>query len=127
VNPLSLVYLSNMQGSGATTSVTRFFHTWFAHGSEWDAVGVSKYGPPPGYLVGGPSPTYAWDPCCPAASCGGDNALCGSASPSPPSGEPDQKSYKDFNDSYPLDSWQISEPDDGYQAQYIRLLSKFVP
>jgi endoglucanase len=127
VNPLSLVYLSNMQGSGATTSVTRFFHTWFAHGSEWDAVGVSKYGPPPGYLVGGPNPTYAWDPCCPAASCGGDNALCGSASPSPPSGEPDQKSYKDFNDSYPLDSWQISEPDDGYQAQYIRLLSKFVP
>jgi hypothetical protein len=127
VNPLSLVYLSNMQGSGATKSVTRFFHTWFAHGSEWDAFGVSKYGPPPGYLVGGPNPGYTWDACCPAG-CGStaNDMQCGSAPPSPPTGQPDQKSYKDYNDSYPLDSWQISEPDDGYQAQYIRLLSKFV-
>jgi hypothetical protein len=27
---------------------------------------------------------------------------------------------------WPLDSWSITDPDDGYQAQYIRLLSKFV-
>jgi hypothetical protein len=32
----------------------------------------------------------------------------------------------DFNDDWPLDSWQVTEPDDGYQAKYIRLLSKFV-
>jgi endoglucanase len=127
VNPLQLVYLSNMGGSGATKFVTRFFHTWFAHGSMWDAQGVSKYGPPPGYLVGGPNPSYAWDGCCPS-KCGSssNNAACGAASPSPPAGQPDQKAYKDFNDSWPLDSWSISEPDVGYQANYVRLLSKFV-
>jgi endoglucanase len=126
VNPLSLVYLSNMQSFGAETSVTRFFHTWFAHGSQWDAVGVSKYGPPPGYLVGGPNPSYTWDTCCPATCGAGNNALCGAAPLSPPAGQPAQKSYKDFNDSWPLDSWQVTEPDDGYQAKYVRLLSKFV-
>jgi hypothetical protein len=125
LNPLQLVYLSNMSGSGATRFVTRFFHTWFAHGSQWDAVGVSKYGPPPGYLVGGPNPYYAWDSCCPSG-CGANNPLCGGPTPpSPPTGQPAQKSYKDFNDSFPLDSWEISEPDCGYQAQWIRLLAKF--
>ena len=124
VNPLQLVYLSNMPG--ATKGVTRFFHTWFAHGSQWDAVGVSKYGPPPGYLVGGPNPGYSWDSCCPSG-CGSsaNNAMCGAAVLSPPAGQPDQKSYLDFNGNWPLDSWQISEPDDGYQAQWVRLLSKF--
>ncbi|HTQ46651.1 MAG TPA: glycoside hydrolase family 9 protein [Polyangiaceae bacterium] len=130
VNPLQLVYLSNMPG--AKKGVTRFFHTWFARGSQWDAVGVSKYGPPPGYLVGGPNPGYNWDPCCPSG-CGGrwgcgksSLARCGSAVLSPPAGQPPQKSYLDFNDNWPLDSWAVSEPDDGYQAQWVRLVSKFV-
>lgn len=123
VNPLGLVYLSNMGGHGAVRSVTRFFHAWFANGSSWDAEGVSKYGPPPGYLTGGPNSSYKWDVCCPAG-CSGHS--CGAAPPSPPSGQPDQKSYLDFNDSWPLDSWQVTEPDDGYQTKYIRLLSKFV-
>jgi hypothetical protein len=122
VNPVGLVYLSNMAAYGAEASVTRFFHTWFAHGSMWDAVGVSKYGPPPGYLTGGPNPGYSWDSCCP--NCNG--GTCGAAVLSPPSGQPAQKSYKDFNDGWPLDSWSVTEPDDGYQAQYVRLLSKFV-
>jgi hypothetical protein len=125
VNPLSLVYLSNMGGHGAARSVTRFYHTWFAHGSPlWDAVGVSTYGPPPGYLVGGPNPSYSWDGCCPSG-CGG--ASCGSAVLSPPAGQPAQKAYLDFNDGWPLDSWQVTEPSGGYQTAYIRLLSKFVP
>ncbi|HEY5146104.1 MAG TPA: glycoside hydrolase family 9 protein [Polyangiaceae bacterium] len=123
VNPIQLVYLSNMGAFGAESSVTRFFHTWFAHGSDWDAAGVSKYGPPPGYLTGGPNPSYTWDSCCPS-NCSGNS--CGAAPLSPPTGQPDQKSYRDFNDSWPLDSWQVTEPDDGYQAQYVRLLSKFV-
>lgn len=121
VNPLGLVYLSNMDAFGAEGSVTRFFHTWFAHGSMWDAFGVSEYGPPPGYLTGGPNPGYSWDSCCPSGCSG-----CGTAPLSPPAGQPAQKSYKDFNDSWPLDSWSVTEPDDGYQAQYVRLLSKFV-
>lgn len=123
VNPLSLVYLSNMGDHGAAKSVTRFYHSWFTKGSDWDAVGVSKYGPPPGYLVGGPNPSYSWDGCCPSGCSG---VSCGSSPPTPPTGQPDQKAYKDFNDSWPLDSWAISEPDDGYQAKWVRLLSKFV-
>jgi hypothetical protein len=123
LNPLQLVYLSNMGDYGATKGVTRFFHTWFAHGSPWDAVGVSKYGPPPGYLAGGPNPSYTWDSCCPN-NCSG--VSCGASPLSPPTGQPDQKSYRDFNESWPIDSWSVTEPDDGYQALYVRLLSKFV-
>ncbi len=120
-NPLSLVYLSNMGALGANKSATRFYHSWFAKGSDWDAVGVSKHPPPPGYLTGGPNPTYDWDGCCP----GGCGVTCGSAALSPPKGQPSQKSYLDFNDSWPLDSWSVTEPSDGYQVKYIRLLSKF--
>jgi hypothetical protein len=124
VNPLQLVYLSNMGAWGATKSVTRFFHTWFAHGSSWDAAGVSTFGPPPGYLTGGPNPGYSWDSCCPGGCSG---MSCGAAVRSPPAGQPDQKAYLDFNESWPLDSWSVTEPDDMYQAHYVRLLSKFVP
>ncbi len=126
VNPLQLVYLSNMREYGAETSVTRFFHTWFSHGSSWDATGTSKYGPPPGFLVGGPNPTYAWDQCCPWRCGATGSASCGISPPSPPAGQPPQKSYRDFNEGWPLNSWSITEPDDGYQAHYVRLLSKFV-
>jgi hypothetical protein len=123
VNPLGLVYLSNMGAVGAAKSVSKFYHSWFAKGSDWDTVGVSKYGPPPGYLVGGPNPSYAWDGCCPN-NCSG--VSCGPAQLSPPSGQPPQKSYLEFNDSWPIDSWSVTEPSDGYQAKYVRLLSKFV-
>jgi hypothetical protein len=128
VNPLGLVYLSNMEATGATRSVTRFYHTWFAHGSKWDAHGVSAYGPPPGFLVGGPNPEYSWDACCPS-KCGSrsSNDRCGAAPLSPPAGQPAQKAYRDFNDGWPLDSWAVSENDVGYQAHYVRLLSKLVP
>jgi len=128
VNPLGLVYLSNMGGSGAANSVNEFYHSWFTHGSAlWDRVGVSTYGPPPGFLTGGPNPSYALDGCCPSG-CGSaqNNALCASESVSPPTGQPAQKSYKDFNTGWPLDSWSVTENSDGYQVAYLRLLSKFV-
>jgi endoglucanase len=112
VNPLAKVYLSNMGALGATRSVMRFYHTWFAAGSA---------PPPPGYLVGGPDPGYSWDTRCPGVS-----PACGSRPPSPPADQPPQKSYADFSTGWPLNSWQITEPDIGYQAAYIRLLSKFV-
>lgn len=129
VNPLSLVYLSNMYDFGATNSVNEFYHAWFADGSEdWDRVGTSTYGPPPGYLTGGPNPSYTWDSCCDTNSCGSEanNALCTSMSIEPPLNQPDQKSYLDFNTSWPLNSWAVSENSCGYQVAYIRLLSKFV-
>jgi hypothetical protein len=127
-NPLSLVYLTNMYDHGAENCANEMFHTWFADGSAmWDRAGTSTYGPPPGYMTGGANPGYDWDTCCPSG-CGGtaNNAICTSMSISPPKGQPQQKSYKDFNTAWPLDSWSVTEPSDGYQVAYIRLLSKFV-
>ena len=127
-NPLSFVYLTNMFGHGAENGATQIFHTWFSDGSaKWDQVGVSTYGPPPGFLAGGPNPSYDWDGCCPSG-CGSasNNAICTAEAISPPKGQPAQKSYKDFNTGWPLDSWSVTEPSDGYQVAYIRLLSKFV-
>ena len=127
-NPLSLVYLTNMYAYGAESCANEMFHTWFADGSAmWDRAGTSTYGPPPGYLTGGPNPSYDWDACCPSG-CGGtaNNAVCTSTPISPPKGQPAQKAYKDFNTPWPLNSWSVTEPSDGYQIAYIRLLSKFV-
>ena len=125
LNPLGFVYLSNMGDYGAAHGVRSFYHTWFSHGSAlWDVVGTSKYGPAPGFLTGGPNPSYAVDGCC-AAGCGAGNS-CTSEPLSPPLGQPAQKSYKDFNTSWPIDSWQVTENSDSYQVAYIRLLSKFV-
>jgi endoglucanase len=121
VNPLGLVYLSNMGASGAYKSASSFFHTWFADGSErWDEVGVSTYGPAPGFLTGGPNPSYDWDGVCPG------NDLCPAERPTPPYGQPAAKSYADFNTSWPTNSWAVTENSNGYQVYYLRLLSKFV-
>lgn len=127
VNPLSIVYLSNMYKYGAENSVNEFYHSWFANGSaKWDRVGTSTYGPAPGFVTGGPNPSYNWDNCCPN-NCGDTNsAVCNSENLTPPKGQPKQKSYKDFNTSWPLNSWEVTENSNGYQLNYIRLLSKFV-
>ncbi len=128
VNPLQLVYLTNMSSYGAEKSVNEMYHTWFADGSaKWDRVGTSTYGPPPGFLMGGANNSYDWDGCCPG-NCGSttNNAICTSMSLTPPKDQPQQKSYKDFNTGWPLNSWQLTETSLGYQTAYIRLLSKFV-
>ena len=129
VNPLNLVYLSNMYAFGGDSCVNEFYHTWFTNGSpKWDRVGTSLYGPAPGFITGGPNPSYDWDGCCNTPNCGssGNNALCTSEDISPPKDQPKQKSYKDFNTSWPLNSWSVTENSCGYQVSYIRLLSKFV-
>ncbi|MBN1820029.1 MAG: glycoside hydrolase family 9 protein [Prolixibacteraceae bacterium] len=128
VNPLNMVYLSNMYDFGAENSVNEFYHSWFTNGSlKWDRVGESLYGPAPGFLTGGPNPSYDWDGCCPSG-CGSssNNAKCYSEEISPPKGQPKQKSYKDFNTSWPLNSWSITENSCGYQLPYIRLLARFI-
>ena len=128
VNPLNMVYLSNMYAYGADHGVNEFYHSWFTDGSAlWDRVGTSVYGPAPGFLTGGPNPSYDWDGCCPSG-CGSssNNAKCTAESLSPPKGQPDQKSYKDFNTSWPVNSWSVTENSCGYQTRYIHLLSKFV-
>ncbi|WP_036188002.1 glycoside hydrolase family 9 protein [Marinimicrobium agarilyticum] len=127
-NPLGKVYLSNMYHLDVHNSVDSFYHSWFSDGSaNWDSVKTSNYGPAPGYLVGGPNPSYSWDACCPD-SCGGseNNARCGAEELSPPADQPAAKAYLDFNTSWPVNSWQVTENHNDYQVAYIRLLSRFV-
>ncbi|MEO0474229.1 MAG: T9SS type A sorting domain-containing protein, partial [Bacteroidota bacterium] len=45
---------------------------------------------------------------------------------SPPSNQPRQKAYLDFNTGWPDNSWEITEPAIYYQAAYLRLLAAFV-
>lgn len=129
VNPLQLVYLSKMERFGAHKSVSTFYHTWFHDGSSFDT------NPVPGFLVGGPNSSYDWDSCCNDNSCGGSesNALCANRpgdGPTSQDGEmgqwPAMKAYWEFNDSWPVNSWAVTENSNGYQLAYIRLLSKFV-
>jgi hypothetical protein len=119
-----MVYLSNMYNLGVHSSVNEFYHSWFTNGSAlWDRVGSSTYGPAPGFLVGGPNPSYNWDSNC---TSGSPNPGCGNAAPTPPKGQPAMKSYLDFNTSWPLNSWEVTENHNDYQVAYVRLLSKFV-
>jgi endoglucanase len=125
------VYLSNMQRAGAEHSVSTFYHTWFAHGSPlWDVVTDTTPGPAPGFLVGGANPYYTLDGCCTSGAmplCYGAEvavSYCGMAV-SPPAGQPSAKSYLEFNESWPANSWSVTENSNGYQVQYIRLLSAF--
>jgi hypothetical protein len=134
VNPLGLVYLTNMKSAGAEHSASTMFHNWFSHGTPWERVTDKRPGPPPGYLVGGPNPHYAMDKCCAAGifSIGyrcyraAAFSLCG-GSHSPPLEQPALKSYLEFNEGWPANSWEITEPSTGYQAQYVRVLAKYVP
>ncbi|MEL6593339.1 MAG: glycoside hydrolase family 9 protein, partial [Bacteroidota bacterium] len=90
-NPLGMAMLTNMGDLGAESSANEMYHGWFGDGTNFDNAQTSLYGPPPGYVTGGSNPTY---------------------SPSqgyfdPPQGQPTQKSYLDWNTSWPQDSWQI--------------------
>jgi endoglucanase len=111
VNPLGMVYLTNMYEYGASNSANEIFHTWFQPGTRWSDARTSECGPAPGYVPGGPNSA--------AAAAGVPASL------SPPTGQPPQKSYKDWNANYPENSWIVTEPAIYYQAAYVRLLSAF--
>jgi endoglucanase len=133
VNPLGLVYLTNMKSAGASHSASTVFHNWFAHGTRWERATGAVPGPPPGYLVGGPNPHYSRDECC-AAVLGNTGYRCFFSaafslcrnSYAPPLGQPALKSYLDFNEGWPANSWEVTEPSTGYQAHYISILAKYV-
>ena len=95
VNPLDLVYLTNMGRCGAESSATHLYHAWF------------RDEPPPGYVVGGPNRAYA----------GSLDWI---------KQQPPAKAYADFNEGWPANSWELTEPGIYYQATYIRLLADFV-
>ena len=116
-----------MYDFGGDLCVNQFFHGWYEDGHPlWDEVGVSTYGPAPGFLVGGPNPGYSRADCCPN-NCGSasNNTRCNSVDLSI-FNQPAMKAYLDFNDNWPLNSWQITENSLGYQTAYLRVLSKFV-
>lgn len=108
VNPLNKCYLSNMSSYGAENSVQELYHTWFFDGTVWDNA-TTELGPAPGFVTGGPNQTYT-----------------ANTNLSPPYNQPAQKSYLDFNTSWPDNSWEITEPAIYYNAIYLRLLSQMV-
>ncbi len=108
VNPIGKTYLTNMSAYDAENSSNEMFHTWFSDGTDWDSASSSLYGPPPGFLVGGPNANFSVQ------------------SLSPPYGQPGQKSFLDFNTNWPFNSWEITEPGIYYQAAYIRMLANHV-
>ncbi len=110
-NPLGLVFLTNMAAHGAGKSCDEMYHGWFGDGTVYDNALTSPKGPAPGYLTGGVNPTFA-----PDGSYNGPLLA-------PPMNQPVLKSYRDWNTSYPQNSWQITEPAIYYQAAYLRLLS----
>jgi endoglucanase len=114
VNPFAKVYLSNMSGYGAYSSVHTLFHAWFWPGSKWADALKDACGPAPGYVPGGPVA----------------NAVAAGISPtiSPPADQPPQKSYLDWNGTSrdPEKSWIINEPGIYYQSAYVELVSAFV-
>jgi endoglucanase len=132
VNPLGLVYLTNMTPAGASHSAKTMFHSWFSYGTRWQQVTEQLPGPPPGFLVGGPNPQFSVDACCrapegsPAYRCYGARtfSLC-QQNLTPPFAQPPEKSYLQFNDPWPANSWAISEPSLYYQSYYVRLLAAF--
>ncbi len=118
VNPFAKVYLTNMYGYGATSSVNEIFHQWFRADcnrlicttTRWSNAIDSQCGPAPGYLPGGPvsEPGAAGVP----------------ATLVPPSGQPPQKGYRESS-SDEHKSWVFNEPSIVYQAAYVQLLSRF--
>jgi len=133
VNPLGLVYLTNMELAGASHSISTIFHNWFAHGTRWERVSSGMPGPAPGYLAGGPNPYYSIDKCCTAAIGTQEYRCYGSVAfafcrgnHTPPLGQPPLKSYLEFNEGWPANSWEITEPSTGYQAHYVSVLARYV-
>ncbi|HKQ76158.1 MAG TPA: glycoside hydrolase family 9 protein [Blastocatellia bacterium] len=111
VNPHSMTFLTNMNGLGAENSANEMYHGWFFDRTDWDNAKTSSKGPAPGYLTGGANGTFV-----------PDNAYTGPPI-SPPQRQPVQKAYKDWNTSWPENSWQITEPAIYYQAAYVNLLA----
>jgi endoglucanase len=122
VNPLGLVYLTNMYAEGGDACADELFHTWFRkQDPRWGNARTSTLGPAPGYVPGGPNKHY----------CEGQDPGQHACARSPLRDQPSGKAYVDTSAGYepsnPFDkAWELSEPGIYYQASYVRLVSKFV-
>ncbi|MEM7793146.1 MAG: glycoside hydrolase family 9 protein [Cyanobacteria bacterium P01_C01_bin.118] len=104
VNPLGMVYLTNMYEYGAEKSANEMYHQWLGQGVFENAL-TSENGPAPGYVTGGANKNYS-----------GDESFASI---------PPMKAYIDISDPK-VPSWEFTEPGIYYQSSYIKLLSKFV-
>lgn len=108
VNPMGKVMLTNMYAFGGDSTINEFYHSWFADGTVWDNVFTSLYGPPPGYVPGGPNKDFSIQ------------------SISPPGQQPPQKSFREWNTGWNgtsnENSWEITEAGIYTQSAYISLL-----
>jgi hypothetical protein len=107
VNPLSLVYLSNMGKFGAERSIAHLYH------ERYGASSAFADNPPPGYVVGGPNQQFS------------GKAADGAPSIAWVHEQPRAKAYMDTGKGWPESSWELSEPAIYYQAMYVRLLAEF--
>ena len=105
-NPLGWTYITQAQIYGADKPITRIYHGWFHDGTRYEA------NPAPGYLSGGPNQYYT-----PDASYSGVI--------DPPQNQPPMKAYRDWNASWPENSWSVTENSTGYQSRYSFLLAAF--
>ncbi|MBN1409065.1 MAG: glycoside hydrolase family 9 protein [Calditrichaceae bacterium] len=101
VNPMGIVYMSNMYQLGGDYCADEIWHDWFRNDSPFDKT------PPPGYVTGGPNSRY-------------DGSLIELYK------QPPQKCYKNWNNGVPENAWAITEPAIYYQASYIKLLAHFI-
>ena len=107
VNPLGVVYLTNMGRYGAEHSLKYIYHERYGVGTAFSE------NPPPGYVVGGPNQSF------------GGKATAGKPSLDWVHTQPRGQAYADFNLGWPESSWELSEPAIYYQAIYVRLLAEF--
>jgi len=113
VNPHGFAFLTNANQFGADNPIKEIYHGWFGDGTIYDGNASTYIGAPPGFIPGGTNKNYTPD----AAYTG--------APISPPNNQPVQKSYKDWNTSWPENSWEITEVGIYVNAAYVKLLSKF--
>jgi len=138
LNPLSMVYLTNMASVGGEHSSWQIFHAWFGQSQNahsrlnhvgkppyvvephypylrgTDNLGVrddkeSVYGPAPGFVPGGPNRDYS-----------------GNASPPRGAAYPN-RAYRDWNDqsAWTARTWEVTENSIGYQGPYVALVAAF--
>ena len=112
VNPLSMMFLTNLYACGGDRCANEMYHAWFGDGTVWDNALTSPHGPPPGYVTGGVN-----------ASWGGPDASYTGPRLAPPLDQPVQKSYRDWNTGWPQNSWEFTEPGIYYQSAYVRLVA----
>src|SRR6478609_6160739 len=115
VNPMQLVYLTNMYADGGDACADETYHAWFRdQDPQFDNARTSTLGPAPGYLTGGPNRQY----------CEGQDPKQFACGASAVRNQPPEKAFVDSNTGWepfnPYDrSWELNEPAIYYQAGYV--------